>query len=157
MCFSRVSCFLAVLCFVGSTVTGCKQSRPAETVIDISGKWTFTLTSSKGEKRFGSADVIQRPGEKEFSIAGKVENLDSGELEVAFYSRIAAINGREAFFIYENADREFGAAVAPIPGGRPKTLSFRYYDCIGFDKNNDPHGVLDMQRVVQEDEDHDED
>jgi hypothetical protein len=61
---------------------------------------------------------------------------------ITFSTTIGVIHGRNVYFIYENMDGERGIIRGQVLSDSPTTLRLAYTDLVGYDRNDDPSGVL---------------
>ncbi|HEX3071616.1 MAG TPA: hypothetical protein VHX14_23845 [Thermoanaerobaculia bacterium] len=112
------------------------------TPISLAGDWTVEEQTSKQITLKGSATIKQRRHDPVLELGGEI----AGGHATTFISTFGLIHGRNIYFIYENADGERGLIRGQAVNDSPASLRLIYTDLVGYDRNNDPSGVLLLTR-----------
>jgi len=117
---------------------------PAETQVDLNGKWDMIFTREDTTLVSGTAQILQVRGNRSFSITGEVPMaLDPGY--VSFSTPVAAVNGMSIIFVYVNSRGEQGVAKGILLVEKPNEFTVNYYDI--NDENLDSKGRITFKRT----------
>jgi hypothetical protein len=119
------------------------RADPGETTpVSIAGEWSMELQTSRGEVEKGRVTILQRAADPVLSMHGEIE----GNGATTFSTVVGVIRDRNVYFIYDNLDGESGVIRGHVTEDKPSTLRFTYTDLIGYDRNNDPSGILLLRK-----------
>jgi hypothetical protein len=108
------------------------------TPISLAGDWTVEEQASKGTASRGTVTIRQRRHDPVVEMGGEI----TGQGATTFSTIYGVIHGRDVYFIYENLDGERGIIRGQVSSDTPTRLRLVYTDLVGYDRNNDPSGVL---------------
>jgi hypothetical protein len=108
------------------------------TPISLAGDWIVEEQTSKQTTARGTATIRQRRNDPVLEMGGEITGVHA----TTFSSIFGVIHGRNVYFIYENVDGERGIIRGQASSDSPTRLRLIYTDLVGYDRNNDPSGVL---------------
>jgi len=108
------------------------------TPISLAGDWIVEEQTSKQTISRGTATIRQRRNDPVLEMGGEI----TGTHATTFSTIFGVIHGRNVYFIYENIDGERGLIRGQATSDSPTRLRLVYTDLVGYDRNNDPSGVL---------------
>jgi len=108
------------------------------TPISLSGNWAVQLQTSKHTTLSGMVTIRQRHGDPVLEMGGEIT---TGK-PVTFSTIVGVIRERDIYSIYDNLEGERGILHGQVASDSPTSLRLIYTDLAGYDRNNDPSGVL---------------
>ena len=112
------------------------------TPISLAGDWALEEQTSRQVTLKGTVTIRQRRGDPVLAMGGEIINVKP----ITFSTTVGVIHDRNVYFIYENMDGERGIIRGQVLSDSPKTLRLVYSDLVGYDRNDDPSGVLLLTR-----------
>jgi hypothetical protein len=109
------------------------------TPIDLGGDWKMELYNSRSHLVPGRATIRQQAHDPVIEISGE---MNGHSMDTTFTSLFGVIRGRNVYLFYENREGERGIIQGPVTDDRPRSLRLTYCDLVGYDRNNDPSGVI---------------
>lgn len=109
-----------------------------KTPISLAGDWDLEEHTSKQVTLKGTVTIRQHRSDPVLEMGGEII---SGK-PMTFSTIVGVIHGRNVYFIYENMDGERGIIRGQVLSDSPTTLRLVYTDLVGYDKNDDPSGLL---------------
>jgi len=112
------------------------------TPISLAGHWSMELRMSHGGVEKGVVTITQRHGDPVLAMQGEITSAGA----TTFSTVVGVIRDRNVYFVYENLDGERGIIRGKATNDNPSTLRLTYTDLLGYDRNNDPSGILLLQK-----------
>jgi hypothetical protein len=100
------------------------------------------LQTSRGNVEKGTVTITQRQHDPVLGMHGEITSAGA----TTFSTVVGVIRDRNVYFIYENLGGESGIIRGHVTSDKPSSLRLVYTDLVGFDRNNDPTGLLLLQR-----------
>ena len=136
--------FVIVYAVLFSAFYRLRSTPGVSTPIDLGGDWKMELHNSRNHIVPGRATIRQQAHDPVIEISGE---MNGHAMDTTFTSLFGVIRGRNVYLFYENREGERGIIQGPVTDDRPRSLRLTYCDLVGYDRNNDPSGVIVLTRL----------
>ena len=112
------------------------------TPVSLAGTWSVEMQTSRHVTLAGVVTIRQQQGDPVLEMGGEIT---TGK-PVTFSTIVGVIRDRDVYFVYDNLEGERGIIHGKVSSDSPTSLRLIYTDLAGFDRNNDPTGVLLLKK-----------